>query len=81
MYLNLISYENRDETMSSSVNVVEKLPIVTTKLSHESIKEKNTIIHFSSLVFLISTDNNWLITTLNSFRFYFTELPALILRR
>jgi hypothetical protein len=32
-------------------------------------------------VILISTDNNWLITVLNAFRWSITETPSLILRR
>jgi hypothetical protein len=53
--------------MSSSANVVELLPISMTKLSQEFGKEHNRLIHFSSLVILISTNNNWLITILNAF--------------
>jgi hypothetical protein len=58
MFFYLISSDNRDATMSLSINVVVLLPIATIKLYHESGKERNRLIHFSSLVILISTDNN-----------------------
>jgi hypothetical protein len=67
--------------MSSSTSVVVLLPIATTKLSRESRKEHNRLIHFSSSVILISIDDNWINMVLNSFKLLVTGLPSLILRR
>jgi hypothetical protein len=58
MFFLLIYSKNKDATTSSSINVVELLSIATTKLSQESGKEHNMLIHFSSSVILISTYNN-----------------------
>jgi hypothetical protein len=53
MLFHLISSNIRAATTYSSVNVVELLPIATTRLSHESGKEHNKMIHFSSLVIFV----------------------------
>jgi hypothetical protein len=49
MFFHLISSNNKDETTSSKLKVFILLPIATTRLSHESSKENNKMIHLSSL--------------------------------
>jgi hypothetical protein len=58
MFFLLISYKSRDASMYYSANVVELLPIAMTKISQESGKEHNRIIHLSSLMILISIEDN-----------------------
>jgi hypothetical protein len=58
MFFHLISSNNKDETTSSKLKVVLLLPMGTTRLSYESGKEHNKMIHLSSSKILISTDNN-----------------------
>jgi hypothetical protein len=51
MLFRLISFDNKDETTSSYFNAYcVVLPIATTKLSQESGKEHNKVIHLSSSV-------------------------------
>jgi hypothetical protein len=80
MFFLLIS-SNKEATMSYGASVVVLLPIAMTKLSRESRREHNRMIHFSSSMILISTNNNWINTVLNAFKCSVTELPSLILRR
>jgi hypothetical protein len=58
IFFHLMSSDNKDETTSSNFKEVVFLPIATTRLSHESGKEHNKLIHLSSSKFLISTDTN-----------------------
>jgi hypothetical protein len=58
MFFRLISSDNKDETTSSNFKEVVLLPMATTKLSHESSKEHNKLIHLSSFEIFISTYTN-----------------------
>jgi hypothetical protein len=75
MFFYLISSDKGDTTTSSSINVVELLPISMTKISQEFGKENNRIIHLSTSIIFIFIDNNDIIKILNAFNFSVTELP------
>lgn len=69
----LTSFDNNVATTSLRFSVVLFIPIATTKLSQESDNECNRLMHFSSSIFLMPMDNNWLMIVLNAFRCYGSE--------
>jgi len=56
IFFRLISSINKAETISSNYKAVTLLPIAITRLSHESGREHNKLMHLSSSKILISTD-------------------------
>src|SRR3984885_14283383 len=58
IFFRLISSVSKAETISSNCKAVALLPIAITRLSHESGREHNKLMHLSSSEILISTDNN-----------------------
>jgi len=58
IFFRLISSISKDETISSNYKAIALLPIAIIKLSHESRREHNKLMHLSSSEILISTNNN-----------------------
>ena len=81
MIFRLISSDNKDATASSYFNVDwVVLPIATTRLSQESGKDHNKVIHLSSSAIVILTETSWLTKVLKAFRCSVTKSPSCILR-
>ena len=57
IFHHLISSDNKAEIMSSKFKVIVLLPIAIARLSHESSREHNKLMHLSSSDILIWTDD------------------------
>ena len=76
----LISSNIKDEIISSNFKIVVFLHIATTRLSHESGREHNKLMHVYSSKNFVSIGNNWLTIVLKVFICSDTESLSFIFR-